>query len=128
MVDSPQRVILSEAKDPWDDVSFASGFFASLRLTAAWVSRLPVCLLDALIWLYQRTLSPALVVLNPTCGCRFAPTCSHYAREALEKHGLFAGITLTVVRLAKCGPWHPGGEDPVPARRTPVCTAATRQA
>jgi uncharacterized protein len=82
---------------------------------------LPARLLSGLIWLYQRTLSPALVVINPTCGCRFAPTCSHYAREALQTHGFFAGIGLTVVRLAKCGPWHPGGEDPVPARRRPVC-------
>ena len=83
---------------------------------------LPVRVLDAVIWLYQRTLSPALVVLNPTCGCRFAPSCSHYAREALREHGLFAGVALTVVRLAKCGPWHPGGEDPVPPRSRPVCT------
>lgn len=83
---------------------------------------LPVRVLDAAIWLYQRTLSPALVVLNPTCGCRFAPSCSHYAREALREHGLFAGVALTVVRLAKCGPWHPGGEDPVPPRSRPVCT------
>lgn len=82
----------------------------------------PVRLLDAAIWLYQRTLSPALVALNPTCGCRFAPTCSHYARDALREHGLFAGVALTVIRLAKCGPWHPGGEDPVPSRHRPVCT------
>jgi len=83
----------------------------------AWVSSLPAWTLGGLIWLYQRTLSPALVVLNPTCGCRFAPTCSHYARTALREHGLLSGLTLTVVRLAKCGPWHPGGEDPVPARK-----------
>lgn len=85
------------------------------------VTSMPARLLSGLIWVYQRTLSPALVVLNPTCGCRFAPTCSHYAREALRSHGFFAGLVLTVVRLAKCGPWHPGGEDPVPARRRPVC-------
>lgn len=82
----------------------------------------PARALDAAIWVYQRTLSPALVALNPTCGCRFAPTCSHYAREALREHGLFAGVALTVVRLAKCGPWHPGGEDLVPLRPRPVCT------
>lgn len=93
----------------------------------------PARLLSSLIWIYQRTLSPALVVLNPTCGCRFAPTCSHYAREALQEHGFFAGVALTVVRLAKCGPWHPGGEDPVPPsprlRRTGpplVCTAVRK--
>ena len=84
--------------------------------------RLPARAASGLIWLYQRTLSPALVALNPTCGCRFAPTCSHYAREALREHGLFAGLSLTLVRLAKCGPWHPGGDDPVPARARPVCT------
>lgn len=76
---------------------------------------LPAQVLSGLIWVYQRTVSPALVVIAPTCGCRFAPTCSHYARTALREHGLLAGLALTVIRLAKCGPWHPGGEDPVPA-------------
>ena len=66
-------------------------------------------------------MSPALVALNPTCGCRFAPTFSHYAREALATHGLLVGLFLTLRRLLKCGPWHPGGEDPVPARSRPVC-------
>ena len=122
MVDSPQHVILSEAKNPRALDVRSHGFFASLRMTVAWVFSLPVRVLDAAIWLYQRTLSPALVVLNPTCGCRFAPSCSHYAREALREHGLFAGVALTVVRLAKCGPWYPGGEDPVPPRSRPVCT------
>lgn len=94
----------------------------------AWLTGLPVRLLDALLWLYQRTASPALSVLSPNMGCRFAPSCSHYARGALREHGLFAGLGLTVVRLAKCGPWHPGGEDPVPPRSRPVCTAVRRQA
>lgn len=86
---------------------------------------LPARALSGLIWLYQRTLSPALVVIAPTCGCRFAPTCSHYARTALQEHGLGTGLILTVFRLAKCGPWHPGGEDPVPAARKPVCSRLT---
>ena len=85
---------------------------------------LPARALSGFIWVYQRTLSPALVVINPTCGCRFAPTCSHYARAALQEHGFFAGLALTVVRLAKCGPWHPGGEDPVPDRK--ISCAAVR--
>jgi putative membrane protein insertion efficiency factor len=97
-----------------------SGGFVRLILS------LPVRLLDAALWVYQRTLSPALSALNPHCGCRFAPTCSHYAREALREHGLLAGVGLTVVRLAKCGPWHPGGLDPVPPRARPVCTAVRR--
>ncbi len=70
-----------------------------------------------LIWLYQKTVSPALAVVVPTGGCRFAPTCSHYARAALQEHGLVTGVWLTLRRLVKCGPWHPGGEDPVPARK-----------
>lgn len=93
-----------------------------------WIVSLPVRLLDAAIWLYQKTASPALNALNPHCGCRFAPTCSHYAREALREHGLITGVALTVVRLAKCGPWHPGGLDPVPPRRAPICRSVPRNA
>jgi uncharacterized protein len=100
-----------------------------------WFLAVPARAVAGLIWVYQRTVSPALIVLNPTCGCRFAPTCSHYAREALRLHGLFAGLWLTGRRLVKCGPWHPGGVDPVPAalgrsqpggarRPTPVCQSA----
>ncbi len=88
--------------------------------------RLPARFASGLIWLYQRTLSPALVVINPTCGCRFAPTCSHYARTALHEHGLLTGLALTVIRVAKCGPWHPGGEDPVPRRAPPLCIGTRR--
>jgi putative membrane protein insertion efficiency factor len=83
---------------------------------------LPAQAASGLIWIYQQVVSPALVALNPTCGCRFAPTCSHYARAALREHGLVFGIFFSLRRLAKCGPWHPGGEDPVPARGRPVCT------
>lgn len=94
----------------------------------AWLRSLPVRVLDAALWLYQCTLSPALSALNPHCGCRFAPTCSHYAREALREHGLFAGLALTLSRLVKCGPWHPGGTDPVPPRARPVCTTVRPRA
>ncbi len=76
-----------------------------------------VAFLRGLIWLYQRTLSPALAVAAPSCGCRFAPTCSHYAQDALREHGLLRGLGLAARRLAKCGPWHPGGLDPVPPAR-----------
>ena len=81
---------------------------------------LPARTASGLIWIYQKMASPALAALNPACGCRFAPTCSHYARAALREHGFFFGLFLTLRRLVKCGPWHPGGEDPVPTRR-PVC-------
>ena len=63
-----------------------------------------------LIWLYRYLLSPW--VGNQ---CRFYPSCSHYAEEAIARHGVLRGGYLTVRRLLKCHPWHPGGEDPVPA-------------
>lgn len=87
---------------------------SAAKRTGLAIVRLPSQFASGLIWVYQRTVSPALVVISPTCGCRFAPTCSHYAREALQVHGLLAGLALTMRRLVKCGPWHPGGLDPVP--------------
>ncbi len=78
---------------------------------------LPARAASGLVWVYQKTVSPALTALNPSLGCRFSPSCSHYAREALQERGFFAGSWLTVCRLAKCGPWHSGGEDPVPPRK-----------
>jgi putative membrane protein insertion efficiency factor len=89
------------------------------------IARLPARALLALLWLYQRTLSPVLpVVLGPSCGCRFAPTCSHYAVEAIRVHGALFGTFLMLRRLVKCTPLHPGGLDPVPPRRVPRCTRA----
>ncbi len=49
--------------------------------------------------------------------CRFIPTCSEYAREAIEKHGALKGTYLAVRRLLKCHPFHEGGYDPVPDKR-----------
>ena len=62
-----------------------------------------------LIRLYQKTLSPLL----PEC-CRFYPTCSRYAVEALQTHGFIKGTALTVWRLMRCQPFCRGGYDPVP--------------
>ena len=67
---------------------------------------LPVVLL---IRLYQYAISPWL---GPRC--RFSPTCSSFAIEALEKHGLMWGGWLAMRRLLRCSPWHTGGYDPVP--------------
>ena len=61
---------------------------------------------------YQRLLSPLLPQ-----ACRFAPTCSEYARLALIEHGLLRGLALATWRLARCHPFHPGGWDPPPAKR-----------
>ena len=58
---------------------------------------------------YRRWISPALPPM-----CRFAPTCSHYALDALQHHGVWEGLILTARRLLRCHPFHPGGLDPVP--------------
>jgi len=63
----------------------------------------------ALLRIYRYLVSP---LMGPCC--RFHPSCSTYAIEALERHGIVRGSWLALVRLAKCHPWHPGGVDPVP--------------
>jgi len=67
------------------------------------------------VYLYKRFLSGALKLLLGG-GCRFYPTCSDYAAEAVEKHGAFKGTILAVKRISKCHPFNPGGLDPVPER------------
>jgi putative membrane protein insertion efficiency factor len=66
-------------------------------------------LLAAPIHLYRWTLSPLL-----PRACRFHPSCSAYALAALQRHGPFKGLWLTLRRLGRCHPFHPGGLDPVP--------------
>lgn len=66
-------------------------------------------LLILLVRAYQRLLSP---LLPPSC--RFYPSCSAYAVEALRRHGALRGSWLTLRRLGRCHPFHPGGLDPVP--------------
>jgi len=72
-------------------------------------SRAGVAFFLALIRLYQLTLA---VVLPP--ACRFSPSCSHYAQQALQKYGVLKGLWLALKRIARCHPWHQGGYDPVP--------------
>ncbi len=71
-----------------------------------------------LIRAYQLTVSP---LLGPRC--RFYPSCSSYALEAVRRFGAARGSWLAVKRIARCHPWHPGGLDPVPAAHAPgACT------
>jgi putative membrane protein insertion efficiency factor len=86
----------------------ASRFLTVLKA----VRRAPATALIFCIELYRTYVSPLRM---PTC--RFTPTCSEYAVDALRTHGAIKGLFLTVVRLAKCAPWHSGGWDPVPPRR-----------
>jgi putative membrane protein insertion efficiency factor len=66
-------------------------------------------LAEILIRLYQWTVSP---LLGP--ACRFHPTCSQYALEAIRRFGMLRGGWLAIRRIGRCHPWHPGGYDPVP--------------
>jgi putative membrane protein insertion efficiency factor len=72
----------------------------------------------AAIGFYSRAISPALPP-----RCRFHPTCSAYAAEAITVHGAGRGSWLTVRRLLKCAPWHPGGVDLVPPPRAATGTS-----
>ncbi len=68
----------------------------------SWVLCLPILF-------YSKFISP----LKPPC-CRFTPTCSQYAIEALRKHGPFKGLALAIWRILRCNPWGGSGYDPVP--------------
>jgi len=68
--------------------------------------------LTALIRAYRYLISP---MLGPSC--RFYPSCSCYAEEALQTHGALRGSYLAARRILRCHPWHPGGYDPVPQKQ-----------
>ena len=84
---------------------------ARVRAVVGGASKATVGKLVFLIQLYRHMVSP---LRPPTC--RFVPTCSQYAVDALTEYGLVRGSWLAAARLAKCGPWHRGGWDPIPER------------
>ena len=84
----------------------ASPHVLSCRLSP---KHLPRRALMGLIRVYQVLIAPALPP-----ACRYAPTCSHYAYTAIDRHGAIYGTWLTIKRLARCQPWGGSGYDPVP--------------
>lgn len=79
------------------------------RSITGMISALTVRILIVPIWFYQMAISP---LMPPSC--RFTPTCSEYARQALIKHGPVKGLYLAVRRILRCHPWGGSGYDPVP--------------
>jgi len=82
------------------------------RLRKLWAWRVLPFL--ALVWLYKRLLSPLL-----PSACRYHPTCSEYAFEAIKQRGVFQGIIIGTLRILRCAPWGGHGYDPVAAFRWP---------
>lgn len=81
----------------------------------ATLERIVLAVAAVIIRGYQLFISP---FLGPRC--RFYPSCSQYAREALREHGLWTGSRLAIRRLMRCHPGHPGGCDPVPPQGTRI--------
>jgi putative membrane protein insertion efficiency factor len=75
---------------------------------------LPSQILLGAIRAYQLTLSPFI-----GRQCRFHPTCSNYAAEAIATHGALRGVLMSARRISRCHPFHPGGFDPVPSKKEP---------
>jgi len=71
-------------------------------------------------WLAAQVVRGYQLLIRPIlpAACRFEPSCSEYAREALARHGVARGGALAIRRIIRCHPWNPGGYDPPPARRS----------
>ena len=94
--------------------SLSFGFRHSLVISA---SSLVIRFLTSVIRAYQLTISLTLTFLfGPTSGCRFTPSCSQYALDAIHVHGALAGGALAAKRICRCHPWGGCGHDPVPGK------------
>lgn len=83
------------------------------------LGKAPAAALMLCVRLYRCTLSPAKIFLfGPLGGCRFEPSCSAYALDALRLHGARAGSWLALKRIARCHPWGACGHDPVPPKKS----------
>ena len=90
------------------------------RPARTWVGRVFQLMALGVIGAYRLVVSPAKNALfGPRCGCRFEPTCSAYGREAFRTHPPHVASWLTLKRICRCHPFHPGGHDPVPSPRKP---------
>ena len=77
------------------------------------VRQLLLTMLVGLVRAYQLAISPFL-----PSNCRFYPSCSHYSVQALQEYGPLKGSWLSLTRISRCHPWHPGGVDPVPEKHS----------
>src|SRR5215472_12392652 len=85
----------------------------------SWLLNVPRFVLILAIRVYQFTVSPLQIYLfGATGGCRYTPSCSAYAMEALREHGVATGTWLAAKRICRCHPWGGCGHDPVPAKNT----------
>jgi uncharacterized protein len=91
------------------------GLFSTVHVALVWLVLLPVAF-------YRRVLSP----LKRTPTCRFLPTCSEYAIEAVHKRGIVVGSALASWRILRCNPLFRGGYDPVPCRHCEELNAGSR--
>ena len=82
------------------------------RPAARWPARVARALVVGPIVVYRRVVSPAI-----PRRCKYEPTCSRYAVEAIREYGILRGLVLAVWRLLRCNPWSHGGYDPVEAQR-----------
>jgi putative membrane protein insertion efficiency factor len=92
-----------------------------------WMLNVPKSVLIFAVRAYQLTLSPAQTFLfGASSGCRFTPTCSVYAVDALREHGAVAGTVLATKRICRCHPWGGCGHDPVPGKKSGLTPHASR--